>query len=209
MAAKWIDRIVSELENRSQKALVNQAGKDRPVFNYRLEHVKAVVKLAVKLAEELDADRDVVLASAWLHDIAKQATAKKSDRPHELEGARLAREILAATDFPPEKIDAVCVAISKHKGLNKDHKIEPLEAAILWDADKLTKLGATAIVHFLANDSGYTTEEIVRRNMEWFEVMDKIVSSMNTEPAMRMAQERKQVFKEFFHQLERELETKE
>ena len=208
MAVNWIDRVASEMANIAQQALEKKTNKTAPIFNYRLEHVEAVVKLAVKLAEELEADRDVVLAAAWLHDIAKTSSGEKSDRSHELEGARLARNLLAETDFHPEKIDAVCDAICKHKGLYKDHKIEPLEAAILWDADKLSKLGATAIVHFLVKP-GYTTQGILQQNMEWFEVMDKIVSSMNTEPAVWMARKRAKVFKEFFYQLKKELEARE
>ena len=208
MAASWVDRVAAEMVNLTQGALEKKTGKTAQIFNYRLEHVEAVVKLAVKLAEELDADPDVVLAAAWLHDIAKTSSGDKPDRSHELEGARLARKLLAETDFPPEKIDAVYDAICKHKGLYKDHKIEPLEAAILWDADKLSKLGATSIAHFLAKP-GNTTQGTLQQNLKWFEVMDKIVSSMNTEPAVRMARKRAKIFKEFFYQLEKELEAKE
>ena len=218
MAQSWTSRIVSEIENRTRQEPFEFWGKrandKTPVFNYRLEHIKEVVKLSVKLAEELGADRDVVLSAAWLHDIAKPSLGEKRGRPHEIEGAIQARKVLEGTDFPPTKIDAVCDAIVKHKGLYKDHKVEPLEAAILWDADKLSKLGATSIVHFLAagpwpDDTDYTTEGILRQNIEWFEVIDKIASSMNTEPAMKMARKRAQVFKEFFRQLERESEAKE
>ena len=112
-------------------------------FNYRWEHVQAVVRLAVRLAELTDADREVVEAAAWLHDVAKGRS-----KDHGKDGATAARRILSETDFPPGKIDKVADAIVKHRGLWVTEPVEPLEAAVLWDADKLSKLGATAVLHF-------------------------------------------------------------
>ena len=46
-------------------------GDARTPFEYRWEHVRAVVRLAIRLAECMGADREVCEAGAWLHDIAK------------------------------------------------------------------------------------------------------------------------------------------
>ena len=43
---------------------------DEPIpFSHRWEHVQRVVQMALWLADKTDADRDIVEAAAWLHDI--------------------------------------------------------------------------------------------------------------------------------------------
>ena len=85
---------------------------------------------------------DIVKAAILLHDIGRS----KVDKGHAKLGAQLACEILENTDFPLEKIDAVTYAIGAHAGWDESLP-ETLEARILWDADKLSKLGASVILH--------------------------------------------------------------
>jgi uncharacterized protein len=166
-------------------------------FHYRWEHVKAVVRQAVRLAELTGADREVVEAAAWLHDVAKPYS---SDHGHD--GAIIARQILERTNFSPAKIDAVCDAIAKHVGLKSSEVLQPLEAAIVWDADKLTKVGAIAVLHF----AGYyieaangTTEELVRRLPDdaWQEDM---LCSFHTAPARKVGATRLEAYRAFCRQ---------
>ena len=117
---------------------------EKPIFNYRWEHVEAVAQLAVNLARLTGADEEVVEAAAWLHDIRKD---KKQDHPRA--GAKFAREFLPTTDFPPGKIERVAIAIEDHMGLWRDEPLQNLESAVLWDADKLAKIGLTAAVHWM------------------------------------------------------------
>ena len=114
-------------------------------FNYRWEHVQIVVGLALHLADLTGADREIAEASAWLHDVCK------GEPNHGVAGARAARTLLAHTDFPAAKIDAVAQAISLHVGLTRPPGVplQPLEAAVLWDADKLSKLGVQALAYNL------------------------------------------------------------
>ena len=165
--------------------------------NYRWEHVQAVVRLAIRLAELTGADREIVEAAAWLHDIAKPHS-----RDHGRDGAIAARKILAQTDFPPHKVRAVAEAIEKHVGLFTDEPVEPLEAAVLWDADKLTKVGATAVLHFVVYKvikGGGTT----LRLLEWLPAADwqeGTVRSFNTAPARAAGRKRLQVYRAFCQQ---------
>lgn len=175
-----------------------------PPFNYRWEHVKAVVRLAIKLAKLTGADVEVVEAAAWLHDIAKH----KAKNMHPEVGAEMTRKILAKTDFPPLKIEMVAKAIEQHMGLWRETPLQNLEAAVLWDADKLAKIGLTAAFHWtggaLAADEMMTTQDmIVRGRMaDW---QKKTVASMHTEPAKRAAQERLERYNNLWNDLEREL----
>lgn len=180
-------------------------GSDELPFNYRWEHIQAVVRLALRLAELTGADREIVEAAAWLHDIRKRG--KEDD--HAREGAAAARQLLAQTDFDPDKIDAVADAIAQHVGLFTQQPVEPLEAAVLWDADKLSKLGATAVLHL----SGYqimlgqgTTEALLEQlsTQSW---QAAAVDSFHTAPARIAGRQRMEAFQAFWKQAARELES--
>jgi len=180
------------------------AGRDEEniLFNYRWEHTQAVVRLALRLAELTGADRDVVEAAAWLHDVAKG-----QGEDHGQDGAAAARRILTGTDYPQDKIEAVAGAVLNHVGLWREEPLEPIEAAVLWDADKLTKLGATAVLHFVGYwiDAGQgTTEHLVGRlpDGDW---QPRIVRNLQTAPARAAGQRRWELFQTFCEQAAREL----
>ena len=167
------------------------------VFDYRWEHVQAVVRLAVRLATLTGADQEIVEAAAWLHDVAKPDSEK-----HGQDGAAIARHVLRQTDFPPEKIEAVADAIAKHVGLFTDEPVEPLEAAVVWDADKLSKLGATAVLHFI----GYKLMRGERTTMQWLEALPDVswmkhtVRSFHTAPAQAAGQKRLETYRALWQQ---------
>ncbi|NJN84210.1 MAG: HD domain-containing protein, partial [Caldilineaceae bacterium] len=95
-------------------------------FNHRWEHVQDVVSLARWLVRQTGADTLTLEAAAWLHDV------RKMEPRHAIAGANAARQILAKTDFPPARTDAVCDAIRKHEGMFRPPNaspLEPLEAA--------------------------------------------------------------------------------
>jgi uncharacterized protein len=178
-----------------------------PPFNYRLEHIRSVVAIATELAAETGADAEVVLAAAWLHDVSKAFKEEWGDG-HGLRGAARAKSILRRTDFPPDKIDAVGHAIASHVGLFRDEPPEPVEAAILFDADKLSKLGATSLVHFLCSfpatarqpDTAGAAGDLAR----WAELAPRIVSSLSTEAGRRMGEQRLAFLRGVVGQLARE-----
>jgi uncharacterized protein len=173
-------------------------------FNYRWEHVQAVVTLANRLAALTGADAEVVEAAAWLHDVCKWTHGEA----HAAAGAAFARELLPQTDFPPQKIDAVSEAIAAHQGLYRDQPIEDLESQVLWDADKLAKIGLTAAFHWtggaLAGDEIHTMDDLIDRgrNAAW---QAKTVASMHTAPARRAARKRLAAYNALWDMLESEL----
>ena len=145
----------------------NAGATTRTPFEYRWEHVQAVVRLAIRLAERTGADREVCEAAAWLHDVAK-AQLPAGGGSAKTTGA-MERPSPRAASWPrpislPHKIEAVADAIAKHVGLSHDEPVEPLEAAVLWDADKLTKLGATIVLHgvgYLLAEGTNTTGNLI------------------------------------------------
>jgi uncharacterized protein len=174
-----------------------------PPFDYRFEHTLAVVKLGKWLAPQVSADADVLICAAWLHDCKKRYGTKENDS-HALDAAEALDEILGGTDFPPQKIPAVRHAILNHVGLSLSVPLEPLETACLWDIDKLSKLGAASLVHYIAIGPAfqpYTTVEVLKRGEAWLELAIGTVSSMNTEPAKAEAKARFEFLQDFYRRL--------
>lgn len=199
----WREAVEEVMHHATEAEALARFGKRKPAFNYRWEHVTAVVTLAIKLAELTGADREVVEAAAWLHDVRKEAKEK-----HPQEGAKFARKFLPKTDFPAEKIEAVAQAIEAHMGLWLDAPLTNLEAQVLWDADKLAKIGLTAVFHFtgnvLAKGKPMTTDDLIEygRDADW---QTKTVASMHTEPARRAAAARLAAYNQLWKSLEGEL----
>jgi uncharacterized protein len=181
-------------------------------FNYRLEHLRAVVAIANELAAKSGADAEVCLAGAWLHDVAKAYHEERGDG-HGQRGAVRAAAILRGTDFPREKIAAVGVAIAAHVGLFRDELPEPIEAAVLFEADKISKLGATSIVHFLCSYPASArvagrpadTTNVAQELRRWVDLAPRIVDSLSTPAGREIGEQRLVFLRAFVDQLEGEI----
>jgi putative nucleotidyltransferase with HDIG domain len=183
----WREAVRAAAEEAATVDSRHDWGANEIAFNYRWEHVQSVVPLAIRLAELTGADIEIVEAAAWLHDVAKPHS-----QEHGRDGAAMARQILAGTDFPPEKVDAVAEAIERHVGLFTDEAVEPLEAAVLWDADKLSKLGATAVLHFVGYQimMGQGTTAAWLDQLPDLSWMERTVGSFQTSPARAIGRHR-------------------
>ncbi|MBP6015246.1 MAG: HD domain-containing protein [Candidatus Promineofilum sp.] len=201
---KWRDAARARMYDATLAELRGRHGTEQVSFNYRWEHVTTVVTLALRLAELTGADAEIVEAAAWLHDICKYSDGNR----HPIAGAAYARAFLPTTDFPPQKIAAVAQAIADHMGLWRDEPLTVLEAQVLWDADKLAKIGLTAVFHWtggwLAGGEMRTLAGVIARgrDAEW---QSKTVASMHTKPAQRAAAARLAAYHDLYDALEREL----
>lgn len=205
--------LARERATEESLALWGQTQGQQPRFNYRWEHLLAVERLCHRLGRQLGADMEVLEAALWLHDVVKSHRAEHGPvRDAEL-AAEEARRVLSGTDFPPDKVGAVVEAIRLHEGLYRDQPIPELESAILWDADKLSKLGATNLVHNLCIRPVFDpifqgrptdTDLVLRSLQEWLEIGERIAASMNTEPGRAEAARRLSFLREFARELEDE-----
>ena len=205
--AEWRQAVrrVAKLQADAEAYGAWQLATDQTIpFSHRWEHVQEVVRLTLWLAGQVDADPDVCEAAAWLHDICK------GESGHAAAGAKLAEAVLASTDFPPAKIDAVTDAIRQHAGLLRPEgtpPMTPLEAAVLWDADKLSKLGVQALAYNLSAvyAAGRSLAERRRDSDEFVrKVLARTVVSMNTAPARDLAERRFRDMVHVLHLWERE-----
>ncbi|MHA1938748.1 MAG: HD domain-containing protein [Candidatus Thorarchaeota archaeon] len=196
----------------SEKAAIEewssaQANHDVALYNYRFDHVKFVVNIAREIAQQVGADEQVVTIAAWLHDIAKPGMG--GVQRHGDAGAERAREILLEKSVSPAVIERVCDVIRKHVGLTLESPVQPLEAQVLWDADKIVKLGAIGLIHYLVNgikmNPGFLLYEVSAEVNEFLKLAEKIVESMNTQPGKALAEKRFATLKYIAAALETEL----
>ncbi len=173
-----------------------------PMLHYRKEHTLTVVGLARNLAQQTGADQIVCEVAAWLHDLAKcynprlsEAENEKRQARHGYYGAEEGRNFLRELGVEQAIIDEVYIAIEKHVGLTREFKepLTPLSAAITWDADKLSKIGWSAWLHFLAYTLNREKEEqnlLELLSRDRLDVMEMISEHFNTGVARELAQKR-------------------
>ena len=204
----WQNGVRYQMKKVAEKEGRLRAGSKHPPFLYRWEHVKQVVRTARLLAKKEGGDLEIVVAAAWLHDVCKLSDGEN----HAAAGAKFARKYLPTTDFPKQKIEPVAHAIAVHTGLWRDEPLKVLEAQILWDADKLTKIGLTAALHWMGNhfskEDTTRTGESVLKMLNRSDFMEKTVSSFHTPTAQAVGTIRYAAYQAFCSGLEAELAQK-
>ena len=177
-------------------------------------HTERVYNLAVRIADEEHADVDVVKAAALLHDIARALEDEGKIADHALEGAKKAKEVLEAVDFPKEKIPEVLHCIEVHRFRN-GMEAGSLEAKILQDADRLDIIGAIGIARVFTRGGWgnkpihdpaippkdkYDGRSLTSVN-HMYEKILKVKDTFNTDTAKRIAEERHQFVEQFLERL--------
>jgi len=108
-------------------------------------HLHRVWRNATLLLEQHPAaDRLVVLAACYLHDLVNLPKNHPERHLASLQAAAQARTKLAEAGFPADRLDAVAHAIETH---SFSAALQPttLEAQIVQDADRLDALGAVGL----------------------------------------------------------------
>jgi len=162
------------------------------------EHVQRVCSIAIRLAREENADEEVVVAAALLHDVGHSL----GEKEHEKKSLEIAESLLDMTDFPKEKKESVLECIRKHR-FSKGEEALSLETKILQDADRLDAIGAVGIARcFLW--SGEHRKVLGEAIRHFNEKLLKLKDVMNTESGRKMAEERHRFMLEFLEKLESE-----
>jgi uncharacterized protein len=165
-----------------------------PLYNYRGDHIDEVVELAKFLAEGTDADMEVITLAAWLHDLAKPGVGGISAEQHGVISAEMAEEILTKENVERDKIVRVSDVIRKHVGLTLKQPLKPIEAQIVWEADKILKLGMIGLVQGLLNGvrlfPGRSTKEIADDVREFLTLAKSISDCVVSKKGKEIAQKR-------------------
>ncbi len=105
-------------------------------------HIFLVAEEAGRLADRYDADKDLTIAAAMLHDVA-DAVMKREDTGHEEMSAKIAIEYLSASGFSPAEIGIIVNDAMKLHGCAGGEFPLSFEGKIMATAD--------AVVHLTTN----------------------------------------------------------
>jgi uncharacterized protein len=178
-------------------------------------HTKAVVELALKIAEKEGADKEIVKAAAWLHDIGKIKKQAKTG-PHHLLSVEIAKKLLKEQGCDKKFIERVCACVKEHVGpysqilLDKVKEAGLTEADIprpstteskcVYDADMINYMGpwGTSKVIFLEAKKGTLFRDVIKQR----KIMPKIIfDDLKTETGKELGKKELEFIQEFMKKI--------
>jgi uncharacterized protein len=158
-----IENVVAEWEPAlAERVYAVVAGESTGHDIYHFLRVKA---LALQIAEEESLDRDVLVATAYLHDIGR-GREFEGHGDHVLYGMSQAAALLPQVGFPRAKVEAVGLCIEYHeeyawarsvKDLPPERAATAVRGEILGfqDADRLDAIGAVGLARMFMFGGAY------------------------------------------------------
>ncbi|AAV46140.1 metal-dependent phosphohydrolase [Haloarcula marismortui ATCC 43049] len=181
-------------------------------------HAKRVRDIALRLAGDCNGsvDRDVLAASAWLHDIGRPRERAGEIDDHDDWATAEAAQLLAAEGVKPDRIGRIKHCIQAHSIRTSSPEPRTLEAKLLFDADKLDAAGARGLVRLAcivgersgrtgekyaviddtsATDLGTSNSPDIELLRDWAQ---ERLDTLYTQPGRRLGQTRREFMDEFF-----------
>ena len=187
-------------------------------------HVHRVWHMALTLAEKEGADLFVVQLAALLHDIADWKFHDGDDKKGEV----IARQWLESLGLEEKVISHVCQIVSdiSFKGAGVATNMKTIEGKVVQDADRLDAIGAIGIARAFAY-GGYKKREMYNPEIEpllhqsfeqyknsegttvnhFHEKLLLLKNRMNTQSALKIAEERHQFMEVFLDKFLKEWDT--
>ncbi len=182
-------------------------------------HLKRVVKCAKELAILEDANLNIVIPAAWLHDFVVIPKGSPLRKQASQISATRAIEFLESIHYPAQFYPDISHCIQAHS-FSANIKAETIEAQIVQDADRLDALGAIGIARCFitsgqmktqiysafdplclqrpADDSEFTVDH-------FFVKLFKIADTLQTVSAQKEGQRRVAVMKNYLKDLAYEI----
>jgi putative nucleotidyltransferase with HDIG domain len=135
-------------QKRSRKDKINLARYLSGV-DYRWQHTLRVAQFGKVIAENENAQVELVVAASLLHDIAWFATDAENSREHGHIGAEVARHFLESLGYRPKHIENICYSIASHVDVDNPNT---LEAKVVSDADEVDRFGPFRILQWCFSD---------------------------------------------------------
>ena len=123
--------IIEEVEKYVKEKITIYKNESEDHYDFWNEHIKYVYDESLKLAEEYNADKEIVSLGALLHDIA--LINKVGDRKdHHINGEKIAREVLNEFGYDENKKKKVLKCVYNHRSSKNATSVEEL---CVCDAD--------------------------------------------------------------------------
>jgi len=187
------------------------------------DHTLRVRRLCERIGAVEGVDMDVLLVSAYLHDIARSHQDDSNGVVcHAEKGAQLAAVIVNKLPLTAGQKDNILHCIRSHR-FRGSHKPRTPEARVLFDADKLDAIGAVGVARafLFAGEVGarlhsetadiektraYTVDDTGYR--EFKVKLCKIKDRILTRAGQELAADRHVIMEEFFNRFREEYEGK-
>lgn len=154
---KWIPVLEAELFAETERAPHRSEAHGR-------DHIVRVLRHCIRIGENLNADLEVLVAAAYLHDLGWHYL--EEAKQHGALSAQKAESVLERIGFATEKKDAVLHAIRTHDtGTSPEHRTT-LESKILYDADKLDMFGVVGVLRFIRQVYGEWSIDAILKNLQ-------------------------------------------
>ena len=168
------------------------------------DHVERMTRWCQELGPAIDADMEVLIPGALLHDVGVVINRKK----HYVVGRTRAVEILRDSGFPEEKIDATLHVLEAHSRYGGPEP-QTTEAKVGQDADALEYIGAIGILRAVVrglNDGSFSGKisdfpEYLRS------ILAKVEGTFHTGKAEELGQSRLKYMRSFLERIEQELQN--
>ena len=190
---------------------------------HAFDHVERVYAMATRLAQAVGADLEIVQAAALLHDTGETTPGAEERASHHFAAADFAATVLREEGWTEERIAAVQHCIRAHRFRDGREPPATPEAQALFDADKLDVLGAIGVAravayatlagepifarpsaHFLQSGEEEAGEPHSAYHEYLFKLC-KIKDRLYTPAARALAAERDAFIRQYFEQLQAEL----
>jgi uncharacterized protein len=174
-------------------------------------HTLRVFNMATRIARSEGANLEIVQLAALLHDVDDR---KISPKTHENQAN--AREFLVANGIDGDTVELICQIIREISFGSNDERPATLEGQCVQDADRLDAIGAIGIARAFAYGGNHnrhmhhpdvkpslhmTKEEYQKSESttinHFYEKLFKLTALMNTQTALRIAQDREEYMKNF------------
>jgi len=191
--------------------------------SHNWDHTLRVRRLCERIGDAEGVDMDVLLASAYLHDIARSHQDNSRGAVcHAEKGAQLAAPIVNKLPLTADQKDNILHCIRSHRFRGSLNPQTP-EARVLFDADKLDAIGAIGVARafLFAGEVGarlhtedtdieatrpYTLDDTGYR--EFTIKLCKIKDRILTRAGQKLAIDRHLIMEEFFNRFREEYEGK-
>ncbi|MGD9031403.1 MAG: HD domain-containing protein [Desulfobacteraceae bacterium] len=166
------------------------------------DHVERMTRWCQELGPAADADMEVLIPGALLHDVGVVINRKK----HYVAGRTRATEILRDSGFPEEKIDATLHVLEAHSRYGGPEP-QTTEAKVGQDADALEYIGAIGTLRAVVRGlhDGSFSGKISDFPAYLRSILDKVEGTFHTEQAEELGKSRLKYMRSFLERIEQEL----
>jgi uncharacterized protein len=141
-----MEQIINELNIMVENACKSENN----IFGYGIwsHHIKPMIPLGQKLAEEYGGDKEIITIAILLHDLVSIENQNNYKEHHKI-GAERAEKILKKYNYAEDKIEKIKLCILNHRSSVNNNK-NSVEEICVADADAIIHLTEIASLFYAA-----------------------------------------------------------